>query len=111
MKTQSQIDSKIAKLSSQIEKLTIELNGLMKLSDNSNAEKRRIKKMKEETIANIRVVSYLKNDREWFYPTGKIDLSCYDDVQLICESYFGDIYLATWISANGGKVTRLYSTK
>jgi len=46
---------------------------------------------------DIKVVCWLKNNTEWYYPTktSLLDLSMYDNVnQLTIDCYYGDLYVA-----------------
>lgn len=42
----------------------------------------------------ISVEYWLKNNIEWYQPQKDVDLSLYDNVDLLSKSYFGDLFYA-----------------
>jgi hypothetical protein len=50
--------------------------------------------MKDQTNGKITVDCWLKNNTEWYYPQNKVDLSSYDNIELLSKSSFGDLFYA-----------------
>ena len=42
----------------------------------------------------ISVEYWLKNNIEWYQPTKEVDLSIYDEIELLSTSYYGDLFYA-----------------
>jgi len=49
----------------------------------------------------ISVEYWLKNNIEWYQPTKEVDLSEYDEIELLSTSYYGDLFYAY---KNGDKI-------
>jgi hypothetical protein len=49
---------------------------------------------KENSEDKIIVEYWLKNNIEWYQPKNEVDLSIYDNLELLSKSFYGDLFYA-----------------
>ena len=56
----------------------------------------------------ITIECWLKNNTDWYYPEKEVDLSVYDNVDLLSTSHYGDLFYAynNNDKENGGRLFR-----